>query len=117
MTLALTTSLGSYGFCQGNELVNEKITSGSLNGVVHYDELHDKDHLLEGVTVAICDRSFSSCSTVAVADKSGRFSIARKGKHNIYYLRFLSLGWDEERIAISLKRGAAPLDIQLNIGT
>lgn len=117
IALAIGASLCSCAFCQGNELIIEKVTSSSLNGVVHYDELPDKHHALEGVSVATCDASFKSCSEVVMTDSSGHFSITEKGKQKIYYLRFLLLGWDQEHVTVSLKRGSAPLHIRLHVGT
>jgi len=102
---------------QANQTIESKAKAGSLQGVVYYGSSDRDESGVENVVVAECNVGFKDCVPITHTDKNGHFAIQSTQKGNIHYLQFLSRGWCEGRVTVTLVHGSKPLKVRLIIGT
>jgi hypothetical protein len=118
---ALTTlcllAIASYALPQANQTVESKAKAGSLQGFVYYGVSDHDQSGIENVAVAECDAGFKDCVSLTHTDGNGHFAIQSTYKGNIHYLQFLSPGWCEGRVTVTLVRSSKPVNVRLVIGS
>jgi hypothetical protein len=105
-------SRGASALAQGNEIIERTQRANSLSGIV----IDQMGASVAGVAVAECAADFNDCAVVEHTDKDGRFYIRSVRKGNVHYLRFISLGMDEERETVKLSTFSGKLKIRLVVG-
>ena len=102
---------------QANQTVESKAKAGSLQGFVYYG-VSDRDGSgVENVAVAECSVGFKDCVFLTHTDRNGHFAVQSTYQGNIHYLQFLSPGWCEARVTVTLVHNSKPLNVRLVIGS
>jgi hypothetical protein len=102
---------------QANQTIESKAKAGSLQGFVFYGVSDHDQSGIENVAVAECNAGFKDCVSLTHTDRNGHFAIQSTYKGNIHYLQFLSPGWCEGRVTVTLVHSSKPLDVRLVIGS
>jgi hypothetical protein len=117
LTIVCSLAKAPCALPQANQTVESQVKAGSLQGMVYYGNSDQDLNGVENVAIAECNVGFKACVPITHTDKNGHFAIQSTQKGNIHYLQFLSPGWCEGRVTVTLNHSSKPLNVRLIIGT
>jgi hypothetical protein len=85
----------------------------NLSGSVYSEDAGGARQAMGDVIVAECTRGFKSCMMMSKTDEQGRFSIASEQNTRVHYLQFLSPGFSESQVTVTLAKNGGKLNVRL----
>lgn len=106
----LVTSSACFG--QANLTVDTRQRAENLSGAV-YSEADGTRNGLADVIVAECMPGFKNCKMVVKTDEQGHFSVPSEFNTRVHYLQFLSPGFRESQVTVTLAKNGGELNVLL----
>ena|ERR1700761_4651402 len=106
-------AMSSSCFGQASRTVDTQQRAENLSGDVYTEAADGARQAMGDVIVAECTQGFKSCKMMAKTDGQGKFSVASELNTRIHYLQFLSPGFRESQVTVTLAKNGGKLSVLL----